>query len=233
MSAAAAMDKAFVRTQIDAIGIIPAVRTSSAADARFAAEAVWYAGLPIVEITMTVPQALEVVADLAEHLPHLVVGAGTVLDLESARRCIDAGSKFLTSPALDLDIVEFAVERQVLVIPGALTPSEVTAAWRAGADYVKIFPSAMFGGAAYIRALRAPFPHVRFIAAGGVTQQTAAEFILAGATAIGVGAELIPRRAIEGRQQDWITELARRFMGLVRDARRLTMPHPAESSDGP
>jgi 2-dehydro-3-deoxyphosphogluconate aldolase/(4S)-4-hydroxy-2-oxoglutarate aldolase len=216
------MNKAIARAHIEGTGIIPAVRTSSSADARFAAEAVSHAGIPIVEITLTVPGALDVIADLVQHMPDLVVGAGTVLDLETARRCVDAGSGFLTSPGLDVEIVRFAVEQQVLVLPGAVTPTEVTEAWRAGADYVKVFPSTQFGGPGYIRALKGPFPQVPMIAAGGVTQQTAADFILAGAVAIGVGAELIPKKAVEQRRQDWIMELARRFVGLVRDARQLS-----------
>ena len=216
------MNRADVRARIEDTGIIPSVRTSSAEDARFAADAMSQAGIPIVEITMTVPGALEVIADLARHLPDFVVGAGTILDLDTARRCVDAGASFLTSPGLDTDIVEFAIQHQVLALPGAVTPTEVTAAWRAHADFVKVFPSAQFGGAAYIRALKAPFPQVSLIAAGGVTQQTAADFILAGAVAIGVGNELIPRKAVEQRQRDWILELARRFLSLVNAARGVT-----------
>jgi 2-dehydro-3-deoxyphosphogluconate aldolase/(4S)-4-hydroxy-2-oxoglutarate aldolase len=216
------MNKDIVRARIEDTGIIPSVRTSSAEDARFAADAMSQAGIPIVEITMTVPGALEVIADLARHLPDFVVGAGTILDLQTARRCVDAGASFLTSPGLDTDIVEFAIQQQVLALPGAVTPTEVTAAWRAHADFVKVFPSAQFGGAAYIRALKGPFPQVSLIAAGGVTQQTAADFILAGAVAIGVGNELIPRKAVEQRQRDWIMELARRFVSLVKVARGAT-----------
>ena len=124
------MNKDAVRARIAATGIVPSVRTSSAADARFASEAVSDAGIAIVEITMTVPGALDVIADLARHLPDLVVGAGTILDLETARRCVDAGASFLTSPGLDVKIVEFAIQQQVLVLPGAVTPTEVTAAWQ-------------------------------------------------------------------------------------------------------
>ena len=216
------MNKDIVRARIEDTGIIPSVRTSSAEDARFAADAMSQAGIPIVEITMTVPGALEVIADLARHLPDFVVGAGTILDLDTARRCVDAGASFLTSPGLDTDIVEFAIQQQVLALPGAVTPTEVTAAWRVHADFVKVFPSAQFGGAAYIRALKGPFPRVSLIAAGGVTQQTAADFSLAGAAAIGVGNELIPRKAVEQRQRDWIIELARRFVSLVKAARGVT-----------
>lgn len=213
------MTKDVARGHILDTGIIPAVRVSSAEDARFAAEAVTQAGIPIVEITMTVPGALEVIADLVRHLPDVVIGAGTVLDLETAERCVAAGTRFLTSPGLDVEIVAFAKRHQVLALPGAVTPTEVTGAWHAGADFVKLFPCAQFGGPSYLRALKAPFPEVPLIAAGGVTQQTAGDFILAGAAAIGVGTELIPRRAVAERQRDWIMELARRFLNIVKEAR--------------
>jgi len=215
------MNKPNVRKRIEDTGIIPSVRTSSADDARFAAETVARAGIPIVEITMTVPGAVDVIASLVRELPAVLVGAGTVLDVETARRCLDAGARFVTSPGLDLEMVRFALEEDVLVMPGALTPTEVTAAWHAGADLVKVFPCAPFGGDAYIRALKAPFPHMSFVAAGGVNQHTAADFVRAGAVAIGVGQELIPRKAVEQRQADWIAELARRFMALVKEARDL------------
>jgi len=212
--------KDVVRRHIIEIGIIPSVRTSSADDARFAAETVAGAGIPIVEITMTVPGALEVITELSHRMPDLVVGAGTIFDVKTAQHCVDAGARFLTSPGLDVHVVEFAREEKVLVMPGALTPTEVTAAWQAGADFIKVFPCAQLGGASYIHALRAPFPDVLFVAAGGVNQQTAAEFITAGAAAIGVGTELIPKRALQQRDQRWISELARRFLHVIQEARR-------------
>jgi len=215
------MDKASVRKRIDESGIIPSVRTSSAEAARFAAETVAEAGIPIVEITMTCPGALEVIGSLVRQLPAVVVGAGSVLDVDTARRCIDAGAAFVTSPGLDLEIVRFAARKGVLVMPGALTPTEIGSAWRGGGDLVKVFPCAPFGGEGYIRALRGPYPDVPLVAAGGVNQQTAGEFIRAGATALGIGQELIPRQAVERRQADWIAELARRFMTLVKEARDL------------
>lgn len=214
------MDKEEVRAKIQDIGIVPAVRTSSAEEARFAAEAVAKAGIPIVEITMTVPGAIDVISDLLRNAPDVIVGAGTILDLETARLCLKAGAKFLTSPALDLEIVKFAVRENVLMMAGALTPTEVVAAWKAGSDFVKVFPCAQVGGESYIRALRGPFPQVSLIAAGGVNQQTASGFILAGAAALGIGGELIPRAAIEQRQPERIRELARRFLNLVKTARK-------------
>jgi 2-dehydro-3-deoxyphosphogluconate aldolase / (4S)-4-hydroxy-2-oxoglutarate aldolase len=221
------MNKEEVRAKIQDIGIVPAVRTSSAEEARFAAEAVAKAGIPIVEITMTVPGAIDVISDLLRNAPDVIVGAGTILDLETARLCLKAGAKFLTSPALDLEIVKFAVRENVLMMAGALTPTEVVAAWKAGSDFVKVFPCAQVGGESYIRALRGPFPQVSLIAAGGVNQQTASGFILAGAAALGIGGELIPRAAIEQRQPERIRELARRFLNLVKTARK----HAAASQE--
>ena len=209
-----------VRARIEEIGIVPAVRVSSSEDARFAATAVHCAGIPIAEITVTVPDAIDVISDLRRDIPEMLVGAGTVLDIETARRCLDAGAQFLTSPGLVLGIVEFAKTKEVAVLPGALTPTEILAAWQAGADLVKVFPCAQFGGDSYIRALKAPFPQVPLIASGGVNQQTAFNFIAAGAAALGIGAELIPKESVQLRQEERIHELARRFMKMVKDARR-------------
>jgi len=213
------MDKQQVRAAIEEIGIIPGLRMFTAEEARFGAETVAEAGIPIVEVTMTVPGALEVIADLARHSPHVVVGAGTIFDVETARQCLDAGADFLTSTGLNVEMVEYAVARGVTVLPGALTPSEVMAAWKAGADYVKIFPCAQVGGPAYIKALKAPFRHVPLIAAGGVNQQTAVDFIRAGAVALGVGKNLIPLEAVQRRQAHRIHELAHRFLSMVKTGR--------------
>jgi 2-dehydro-3-deoxyphosphogluconate aldolase/(4S)-4-hydroxy-2-oxoglutarate aldolase len=142
-----------------------------------------------------------------------------IFDNETASRCLDAGARFLTSPGLDLQLVEFALSNDVVVLAGALTPTEVTMAWKAGADFVKIFPCSQVGGDKYIKALKGPFRHIPLIAAGGVDQMTAGGFILAGASAIGVGGELVPREAIEHRQEERIHELARRFVGFVKKAR--------------
>lgn len=213
------MKKEQVRARIEEIGIIPAIRVSSPQDAMFAAETVCRSGIPIVEVTMTIPGAIEVITELAQNNPTVIAGAGTVSDLETARRCLDSGAQFLTSTGLDLDIVAFAVKHDIVVLPGALTPTEVMAAWKARPDFVKIFPCSQVGGPSYIRALKGPFPHIPFIAAGGVNQQTVADFILAGAVAVGIGGELIPHEAIHLRQEHWIGELARRFAAMVKDAR--------------
>jgi len=216
------MNREEVRTCIEEIGIIPIVRVSSAEEARFAAEAVASGGIPIVEMAMTVPGATEVISQLVRMAPEMIVGAGSVLDTEMARLCVDAGAKFLTSEGFDRELVEFAVKEGLAVLPGALTPTEVITAWKASADFVKIFPCAQLGGDSYIRALKAALPQVPLVAAGGVNQLTAGNLILAGATALGVGRELIPPGAIQQRRAGWIQELARRFLELVKTARRQT-----------
>jgi len=208
-----------IKTSIETAGIIPAIRVSSAEDALFAVEAVSRGGIPIVELTMTVPGAIDLISHLVQHSPNTIVGAGTVLDIDTARQCVDAGAHFLTSTGLDFSVVEYAKQHDVVAIPGALTPTEVITAWKSGADFVKIFPCSHLGGPSYIRTLKAPLPHVPLIASGGVNQQTASDFILAGAVALGIGADLIPHEAIERRQAEWIHELAHRFMRIVKSAR--------------
>jgi 2-dehydro-3-deoxyphosphogluconate aldolase / (4S)-4-hydroxy-2-oxoglutarate aldolase len=185
----------------------------------FAAEAVSRGGIPIVEVTLTVPEPYKVISHLAQNAPELLVGAGGVSDVETARRCLEAGAKFLAGDGLDVDTVKFAAGQGVLMIPGTLTPSEVASAWKMGPDFIKVVPCGHVGGDSYIRDLKEMFPHVPLIAAGGVNQQTASNFILAGAIALGIGGELIPREAIRLRQPDRIAELARRFTGFVNDAR--------------
>ncbi|HXP86084.1 MAG TPA: bifunctional 4-hydroxy-2-oxoglutarate aldolase/2-dehydro-3-deoxy-phosphogluconate aldolase [Bryobacteraceae bacterium] len=208
-----------MRSLIEEIGIIPAIRVSSTEDALFAAEAVSSSGIPIVEVTMTVPGAHGVISELARTNPKLVVGAGTVLDLDVARRSLDVGAKFLTSPGLDLELVDSAVKNETMVFPGAMTPTEVMMAWKAGSDFVKVFPCAALSGPIYIKALKSPFPHVSLIASGGVNQHNATEFILAGAAAIGIGRHLIQPDAIKRRERDWIRELSHRYFQMVQEAR--------------
>jgi 2-dehydro-3-deoxyphosphogluconate aldolase/(4S)-4-hydroxy-2-oxoglutarate aldolase len=213
------MTKDEVISRIREIAIIPAIRAHSGPDAHFAAETVTRSGIPIVEITMTIPGAVELMAHLVRSDPKIVVGAGTVLDTDTARVCMDAGVSFITAPSLNPEIIEFAAKNKIVVLPGALTPTEVVTAWRAGADFVKVFPCGPVGGDKYIKALHAALPQIPLIAAGGVNQQTAAQFILSGATAVGVGSELIPTEAVQRRQSQRIHELARRFTKLVKDAR--------------
>jgi len=214
-----------VRSRIEQVGIIPSVRVSSAEDAMFAAEAVYRGGIPIVEVTLTVPGAMEVISHLVKNAPEMIVGAGSLLDVVTARLCLKAGANFLTSDGIDLDVVKFAVQENVLIFPGALTPSDVIAARKAGSDLVKIVPCGQVGGDSYIRALKAMFPSVSLIAAGGVNQKTAYGFILAGATALGIGKELVSREAIHLRQAERIRTLADRFLGFVNDARSQAASH--------
>ena len=213
------MDKNEVCGLIKDIGIVPAIKVASVEDAHFATDAVCHGGIPIVEITMTVPGAVGLIAHLARYHHKVLIGAGTVLDTETARQCVDAGARFLTSPGFELELVEFAAKENLAVLPGALTPTEVIKAWKAGSDFIKVFPCAQVGGETYIKALKTALPQVPLIAAGGVNQQTAVNFILSGATAIGVGTELIPSEAIERRQSKRIRELALRFTGFVKEAR--------------
>jgi 2-dehydro-3-deoxyphosphogluconate aldolase/(4S)-4-hydroxy-2-oxoglutarate aldolase len=208
-----------VSTHIDDIGIVPCARVRNPDHARFAAETLHAAGIPVLEILLTVPKATEVIEELAKRYPDLIVGAGTVLNESEAQRCVDAGARFITSPGLVLGVVACAKRADVCVFPGALTPSEVIAAWNAGADFVKIFPAATAGGPNYIRALEVPLPQIPLIVTGGVNQLTAFDYILAGARAIGVGGELLPKDALERRQPDRIHELARRFLIMVKEAR--------------
>ena len=215
------MKREDVRRRIEEVGIIPSVRVSSTEDAMFAAEAVSQGGIPIVEVAMTVPEAHKVISHLVENAPEVIVGAGSVLDVETARLCLEAGAQFVTSDGIDLDTVRFSIGKGVVTIPGTLTPSEVIAAWKLGPDFVKVVPCGRVGGDSYIRDLKAMFPDVPMIAAGGVNQATASSFILAGAVALGIGAELIPKEAIRRRQPDRVAELARRFISFVNGARGL------------
>jgi 2-dehydro-3-deoxyphosphogluconate aldolase / (4S)-4-hydroxy-2-oxoglutarate aldolase len=214
------MDRKHVREQIRTIGIIASVRVSSTEDALFAAETVSQCGIPIVEIAITVPGAVRVISDLARNSPDMIVGAGSVLDAETARRCLDAGAKFLTTDGFILDVVEVATMQDVVVFPGALTPTEVIAAWQAGSDFVKVVPCSAVGGENYIRALKTPLAQVPLIAAGGVNQQTAPGYLSAGAVALGIGEALLPWEAVTLRQSNRIRELARRFRNFVETARR-------------
>jgi len=214
------MDKAVVKNRILEIGIVPVVRASSAPQAAMAANAVDAGGIPIVEITMTVPGALDVIRDLARSSGSgILIGAGTVLDAESARKCLDAGAQFLVSPGFDAATVTLASESGVVIMAGALTPTEVIAAWKSGADFVKIFPCSNLGGAKYIKALRGPLPQVPLVPTGGVNLETAADFLKAGAAALGVGGELVLADALKTNQPRRITELAAQYVEVVQRTR--------------
>lgn len=217
------MTKPEVHARIAEIGIIPCIRVSSPEDADYITKEIADAGIPIVEVTMIVPGALDLFAGLVRSHPNVIVGAGELMDSTTARRCLDAGAKFLTGPGLDLGSAQLPVD-EVVVIPGTLTPTEVMKAWSAGCDFVKIFPCAQVGGAHYIRALKAPFPHIPLIASGGVNQETAGDFIRAGAIAVGIGEALIPHESIQLHQTHRVRELAHRFLSIVKRARS-EMPH--------
>ena len=210
-----------VRNKILEIGIVPVVRGASAQQAMHAAEAVCAGGIPIVEITMTVPGAINVIAHLVKSMgKDVLIGAGTVLDVEAAGACIDAGAEFLVSPGFDLATVQFAKRQSKLIMAGALTPTEVIAAWKAGSDFVKIFPCGTVGGAKYIKALKAPLPQVPMIPTGGVNLNTAADFIQAGAAALGIGGELVSPDGLKSGNVKIISEAARLYVDIVREARR-------------
>ena len=214
------MDKQKVRDRIIEIGIVPVVRASSAGEARVAADAVCQGGIPIVEITMTVPGAVDVIRELVKNCSSdVLIGAGTVLNPEAARRCLDAGAQFLVSPGLNLKTVELAVREGKLIMAGALTPTEVITEWDAGADFVKIFPCGQVGGAKYIKALKGPLPQIPLVPTGGVNLNTAAEFIEAGAAALGIGGELVQADALKSNKPEIIVENARKFLAIVKQAR--------------
>jgi 2-dehydro-3-deoxyphosphogluconate aldolase / (4S)-4-hydroxy-2-oxoglutarate aldolase len=214
------MDKQAVRDRILQIGIVPVVRASSPSEARNAAESVCRGGIPIVEITMTVPGAIDVIRELAKHAAtELLVGAGTVLNAEIAQRCLDAGAQFLVSPGFKAETVALAVGARTLIMAGALTPTEVITAWEAGADFVKVFPCGQVGGAKYIKALKAPLPDIPLVPTGGVNLNTAAEFLEAGAAALGIGGELVHPDCLRAGNTDLIVENARKFLAIVAQTR--------------
>jgi 2-dehydro-3-deoxyphosphogluconate aldolase/(4S)-4-hydroxy-2-oxoglutarate aldolase len=214
------MSKAAVLQTIRDIGIIPVVRAQSAEEAMQAIDAIRAGGIPILEITMTVPGAVGVIEEVTKRYgDEALVGAGTVLDGETARACIRAGARFIVSPALNFETISVCRSEGVAVMPGALTPTEVVQAWSAGADFVKVFPAGAVGGASYLKSLKAPLPQIELIPTGGVSLKTAADFIKAGASALGVGADLVDLKAIREGQANVVTERAREFVRIVQEAR--------------
>ncbi len=214
------MDKREVLQRIAEIGVVPVVRAASADEAMAVVEAIKAGGVPILEITMTVPGAVSVIGEMvARYGDEVLVGAGTVLDAETARACILAGARFVVSPSLDLGTIEMCRRYSIAVMPGALTPTEVVTAWQAGADAVKVFPCGAVGGAKYLRALKAPLPQIDLIPTGGVSLPSVSDFIEAGAFAIGVGADLVDTKAIQDGQPEKVTGAARAYVKAVREAR--------------
>jgi len=214
------LNKQQVRSRIEQIGIIPVIRVSSEREAHIAAEAVCKGGIPLIEITMTCPGAINVIRDLTKTGDsEILIGAGTVLNAEDARHCLDAGAQFIVSPGFNRATVEFAARESKLIMAGALTPTEIIEAWSAGSDLVKVFPCGQVGGAKYIKALKGPLPQIPLVPTGGVNLSTAAEFIEAGAAALGIGGELIQPEALKSNKPELIVEIARKFLEIVSTAR--------------
>ena len=214
------MDKKEVLRRIEETGVVPVVRASSAEEAMQVIEAIKAGGVSVLEITMTVPRAVRVIEQVADRYgAEVTVGAGTVLDAETARACILAGAAFVVSPSLNTGTIELCRRYSVACMPGALTPTEVVAAWQAGADVVKVFPCGALGGAKYLKSLKAPLPQIEMIPTGGVSLKTVAEFIEAGALALGVGADLVDTKAIRSGEARKVTEAARAYVAAVRAAR--------------
>jgi 2-dehydro-3-deoxyphosphogluconate aldolase/(4S)-4-hydroxy-2-oxoglutarate aldolase len=210
------MKKTDVINQIRDIGIIPVVRARTADEAMRAIDAIRAGGISVLEITMTVPGAVGVIEQVTARFGNdALVGAGTVLDAETARECVLNGAQFIVSPALNFETIAYCREHDIAVMPGALTPTEVVQAWNAGADFVKVFPAGAVGGPSYLKSLKAPLPQIELVPTGGVSLKTAADFIKAGAAALGVGADLVDIKA----ESSLITERAKQYVEIVRQAR--------------
>lgn len=214
------MNKTNMLEQIHQIGLVPVLRATSAQQAMTIADAIIAGGVTVLEITMTVPGAIQVIEQLVKHHgDKLLVGAGTVLDAETARACLLAGAQFVVSPALDVRTIELCRRYGAPIMPGALTPTEIVTAWQAGADVVKVFPCSALGGAKYLKALQGPLPQIAVIPTGGVSLSTAEEFLSAGAFALGVGSDLVDAKAAAEGKTDVITENARKYIGIVQKFR--------------
>jgi len=213
------MEKAAVLRELREIGLVPVLRAESVEQAMALADAIAAGGVTVLEVTMTVPGAIQVMRRLAEKRPDILIGAGTVLDAETARMCILEGAQFVVSPALNVATIEMCHRYSIAVLPGALTPTEIVTAWQAGADVVKVFPAGAMGGPKYLTSLKGPFPHIEMIPTGGVMLGTAAEFLEAGAFALGVGSDLVAVKMIKDGRPDVITEIARKYLEIVREFR--------------
>lgn len=202
------------------IGVVPVVRTSSAETAIKSIEAIYRGGVRAAEITMTVPGAIKALEKLADQFgDKIVLGAGTVLDPETARSCMLAGAQFFVTPTLKLSTIEMAKRYSKVICPGALTPTEILTAWEAGADVVKVFPANAMGGPKYIKSLKGPLPHIEMIPTGGVNLETAGEFLKAGACAVAVGGELVDPKLIAENRYDEMEARARQYLKVIADAR--------------
>jgi 2-dehydro-3-deoxyphosphogluconate aldolase/(4S)-4-hydroxy-2-oxoglutarate aldolase len=216
-----AMEKRDVFNRMIAEGLVPVIRVSSAQEAVDVADAIKEGGVSFIEITMSVPGAIDTIRDLAKkYKDDIIMGAGTVLDPETGRAALLAGAQFIVSPTLNLDLIQLAHRYSAVVIPGAATPTEILTAWNAGADMVKVFPAAQLGGPDYIKAIRAPLPQILLVPTGGVNLQNAAAFIKAGSTALGVGGELVDKKALKEKKFNVITENTRAFLKAIKEARQ-------------
>jgi 2-dehydro-3-deoxyphosphogluconate aldolase/(4S)-4-hydroxy-2-oxoglutarate aldolase len=208
------------KARIEKTGLVPVLRASSAEEGHALVEALLAGGVNVIEVTMTVPGAVELLRELKNNYGDaLLLGSGTVTDARQAKATIEAGAEFVVSPSLHLDVIAATKEMGKVSIPGAFTPTEVITAWRAGADYVKVFPCSAAGGASYLKALRAPFPDLRLIPTGGVTLSTAAEYLSAGASALGVGSDLVNTRAIAEGKPEIVTNTAQAYLEVIRKFR--------------
>ena len=217
------MSREQILEKIREVGLVPVLRAPSADAAIAAAAAIESGGVPVLEITMTVPGAIEVIrAVVKSSQGRVLVGAGTVLDPETARACILAGAEFIVSPSLNAKTIELCRRYAIPVIPGALTPTEIVTAWEAGADVVKVFPCSAVGGAKYLAALKGPLPQIDLIPTGGVSLTTAAEFLAAGAFALGVGGDLVDLKALKAGKPEVITENARKYVTVVKQVRSVS-----------
>jgi 2-dehydro-3-deoxyphosphogluconate aldolase/(4S)-4-hydroxy-2-oxoglutarate aldolase len=213
------MRKTEVLAELKRIGLVPVLRAASVEKAMALAGAIADGGVTVLEITMTVPGAIEVMKRLAKERPDILIGAGTVLDPETARMCILEGAQFVVSPALNFATIEMCHRYGIGVLPGALTPTEVVAAWQAGADVVKVFPASAMGGAKYLTALKGPLPQVEMVPTGGVSLATAKEFLEAGAFALGVGSDLADTKAMDSGNAAKVTETAKKYLEIVGEYR--------------
>lgn len=207
------------------VGIVPIVRCDSSRQAIEAAKAIYRGGLRALEVTMTVPGAIRVLEKVADEFgDRVILGAGTVLDPETARICMLAGAEFIVTPSLNVRTIEMCRRYSKAILPGALTPTEILTAWDAGADMVKVFPAGNLGGPSYIKALKGPLPQIHMVPTGGVGLENAAAFLQAGASAIAVGSDLVSKKALDSGDYEQITKLARQFLEVVAQARAPKMP---------
>jgi 2-dehydro-3-deoxyphosphogluconate aldolase/(4S)-4-hydroxy-2-oxoglutarate aldolase len=214
------MEKREVFNRMVSEGLIPVIRVSSAQEAVDVADAIKEGGVSLIEITMSVPDAIDTIKELThKYKDKIIMGAGTILDPETARAALLAGAQFIVTPTLNLDVIQLAHRYSAVVVPGAMTPTEILTAWNAGADMVKVFPAAQLGGPEYIKAIRGPLPQILLVPTGGVNLQNAGAFIKAGAAALGVGGELVDKKAIKEKRFDVITENTRTYLKAIKEAR--------------